>query len=74
MFSDLLTMLYIICVAAAIVHILTTKHSDPQAAAMWMLAVVLLPGGGLVCYLFFGISNLRRTGLKMAAARRQLVE
>ncbi|MBO5924314.1 MAG: cardiolipin synthase [Lentisphaeria bacterium] len=42
----------------AILHILISKHENPAQAAFWLLGVTLLPGAGLLCYIFFGITRL----------------
>ena len=41
-----------------LLHILITKHENPPQAAFWLILVALLPGAGLLCYIFFGITHL----------------
>lgn len=42
---------------SAILHILASKHENPPQAAFWLLLITLLPGAGLLCYIFFGITR-----------------
>ncbi len=56
----------------AILHILWTKHRDSSSAAMWLLAVTLLPGIGLLFYLFFGITSIDRVHSRRQALQSEL--
>ncbi len=40
-------------------HILFTKRDQPGEAAFWLMAVLLIPIGGAVAYLMFGIVRLK---------------
>ena len=48
-----------------IVHILLTKHEEPVSAVAWLMAIILSPGLGLVCYLLFGINRIYKSGLRV---------
>ena len=56
---DIVQALLIVAVQlAAVIHILVNKHENPPQAAFWLLLVTLLPGIGLLGYIFFGITNI----------------
>jgi cardiolipin synthase len=50
--------------AAAIGHALIHKR-DPRSATLWLLLIVLLPVGGAVLYVFFGINRVQRRARKL---------
>lgn len=53
-FIALLIMLHV----AVMLHIVYTKHESSDEATMWLMVVTVLPGVGILLYLFFGITNL----------------
>ncbi len=54
----------IVIYGTVILHILHTKHEYGDEAMMWLLAVLLMPGVGILFYLFFGITRLHQTDIK----------
>ena len=54
------------------IHILRTKYMTPDCALMWLLAVVLLPFAGILCYAFFGITNIDKAHRKRLAHQSQI--
>ena len=56
----------------AVVHILISKQNNPSQAAFWLLLVTLLPGIGLICYLFFGITFFEHVSNAIARSRSML--
>ncbi|MBR2358538.1 MAG: cardiolipin synthase [Lentisphaeria bacterium] len=54
---------------AAVVHILVSKHENPSQAAFWLLLVTLLPGIGLLGYIFFGITHIEHVHNAILALR-----
>ncbi len=48
-----------------LLYILYAKSDDPAEAAFWLLVVALIPVGGLLLFLFFGITRLGRVDGKV---------
>ena len=64
-------MIFSIAVIAAIAtasHAIIHKR-DPRSATIWLLAVALVPLGGSLCYLLFGINRVNRKAMRLRAAR-----
>ena len=57
---------------SVLLHILITKHENPPQAAFWLILVALLPGAGLLCYIFFGITHLEHVHNVILKIRSQL--
>lgn len=55
-----------------LLHILINKNENPRQASFWLLLVALLPGIGLLCYLFFGITRIERMHNVILSIRSQL--
>lgn len=64
-----IAVLIIIHIIVAI-HILLTKHENPSSAMLWILLVIILPVGGLVLYLIFGINRLKKMGNRVRLSAR----
>ena len=57
-----------------VLHILVSKHENPPQAAFWLLWVTLLPGAGLICYIFFGITRIEHVHNRILKARGRLFD
>ncbi len=55
-----------------LLHILVSKHENPQQASFWLLLVAALPGIGSLCYLFFGITRIQHVHNAILSIRSKL--
>ena len=56
----------------SIIHILISKHANPAQSVFWLLLVTLLPGVGLLGYLFLGITRYEHVRSKVIRMRKVL--
>ena len=52
--------------------ILISKHENPSQAAFWLLLITLLPGAGVLGYIFFGITRFEYVHNAILNIRSQL--
>ena len=57
-----------------ILHIILTKHEQADEATMWLLAVTLLPGFGIIAYLFFGITRFQHVRRRVRAMQQRALD
>lgn len=53
-------------------HILHSKRDEPSEAMFWLMVTWLIPAGGMICYLFFGITRQRKVNFIIRELRAQL--
>jgi cardiolipin synthase len=59
----------LVAAAFAAGHAIVYKR-DPRSAALWLLAILLLPAVGPVLYMLFGVNRVQRRALRMRRYRR----
>src|SRR5699024_9300159 len=67
--SELWFVLYLLLIAAVLIRALSLESREPVSRAAWALILLLLPGVGIVAYLFFGEAwiprRLRRRAIEV---------
>jgi len=64
MYSTIITVGLTLLHVAAIFSLLSSERRRPSSTLAWLLALALIPGGGLIFYLFFGQLRARRVAKK----------
>lgn len=58
----------------ALLGLLLSERRQPSATMAWILAIIFVPVVGLLCYLLFGATRVRRIVRKSAQASRRIEE
>lgn len=72
MLATILTVLFAILHLAAIVLVLVYERRRPSATLAWLLALIFLPGVGLLLYMLFGRLRAKREARKTEKASERL--
>ncbi len=67
-----LVLFYVLLQVALSVHVLMTKHMEPQSAMLWLLLILVVPGFGIVFYLCFGFNLSKSRTRAMAQSMEEL--
>lgn len=67
-----LALIYVLLQVALSVHVLMTKHNEPQSAMLWLLLILVVPGVGIVFYLGFGFNLSKSRTRAMARSMEEL--
>lgn len=65
-------MAYIVVQVALAVHVLMSRHGEPQSAMLWLLMILLMPGAGILLYMFFGFNRVRSKTIAIAQSMHEL--
>ena len=74
MFGSIVTILVVLAHAAAILVVLLTERRQPSATLAWLLALIFLPGVGLLAYLLMGRPYARRVARRTSQAGERVRE
>lgn len=66
--------LFVVIHIVILIHICQAKRDDPASATFWLLVVTLIPMGGIVLYLLFGITRVDRADWVIRAFRKNFIE
>ncbi len=69
--SWLAVLVFLVDVAGS-VHVVLRKR-DTRAATLWVGLIWLVPGVGVVLYVFLGLNRIRRQGMEIQRERRRVV-
>ncbi len=64
--------IYVLLQVALSIHVLMTKHNEPQSAMLWLLLILVLPGAGSIFYLCFGFNLSKSRTKAMAESMEEL--